>query len=212
MKPFIDIHNHHSPENVIGLRSYRLGVEDCKDASGPYSVGIHPWDVCKVECVPQLLADLGTMTCTAIGEIGLDKVCNADFTMQMEVFEQQVVIAHKRSLPIIIHCVKAQQSVANILANYPTPAVIFHGFIGSLQQAEQLWKNGYYLSFGFGTLRSSKTMEALRRCPAELLFLESDTTHNEPIDTLYEQVAQLRGVSTEELNANIHNNYNRIFK
>lgn len=211
MKPFVDIHTHGPLKGSVGLRSYRLGIEIPTEESGVYSLGIHPWDVCEVGNERQLLVDLHTMECSAIGEIGLDKVCGADFARQIEVFEQQLIIASNRNLPIVIHCVKAQQEVVDILAHYSTPAVIFHGFIGSPQQAEQLWQNGYHLSFGFGALKSPKTVEALRRCPTEQLFLESDTA-KEPTSLLYEEVAIARGVGVEELRESIYNNYNRIFK
>lgn len=211
MKPFVDIHTHGPLKGSVGLRSYRLGIERPTEESGVYSLGIHPWDVCRVENTQQLLADLHAAGCSAIGEIGLDKACGVDLARQLEVFEQQVVVACGRNLPIVIHCVKAQQEVVNVLTHYSTPSVIFHGFIGSIQQAEQLWQNGYYLSFGFGALKSPKTVEALRHCPTELLFLESDTS-KEPIKVLYEEVAIARGVSVEELRESIYNNYNRIFK
>jgi TatD DNase family protein len=164
-----------------------------------------------VENTQQLLADLHAAGCSAIGEIGLDKACGVDLARQLEVFEQQVVVACSRNLPIVIHCVKAQQEVVNVLTHYSTPSVIFHGFIGSPQQAEQLWQNGYYLSFGFGALKSPKTVNVLRHCPMEQLFLESDTA-KEPISLLDEQVAIARGVGVEELRESIYNNYNRIFK
>ncbi len=212
MKPFVDIHTHGSlDDDLVGLRSYRLGIESPTDGCGAYSLGIHPWDVCRVKNAQQLLVDLRTMNCSAIGEIGMDRVCDTDLGMQRELFEQQVNISTERNLPMIIHCVKAQQEVGNILAHYSTPAVIFHGFVGSLQQAEQLWKRGFHLSFGFGVLQSPKTQEALRHCPTELLFLESDTAQ-EPISALYERVAQLRGVDMEVLKRDIYNNYNRVFK
>lgn len=211
MKPFVDIHTHGPLKGSVGLRSYRLGIERPTEESGVYSLGIHPWDVCRVENTQQLLADLHTAGCVAIGEIGLDKACGVDLARQLEVFEKQAIVACSRNLPIVIHCVKSQQEVVNVLAHYSTPAVIFHGFIGSIQQAEQLWQNGYYLSFGFGALKSPKTVEALRHCPTELLFLESDTS-KEPIKVLYEEVAIARGVSVEELRESIYNNYNRIFK
>lgn len=211
MKQFVDIHTHGSLGEIVGLRSYRLGIERPAEESGVYSLGIHPWDVCRVENTQQLLADLHTAGCAAIGEIGLDKACGVDLARQLEVFEQQVVIASNRNLPIVIHCVKALQDVVDILAHYSTPFVIFHGFIGSIQQAEQLWERGYHLSFGFGALKSPKTVNVLRHCPEELLFLESDTA-KEPISLLYEEVAIARGVSVEELRESIYNNYNRIFK
>ena len=106
---------------------------------------------------------------------------------------------------------KAQQEVVNVLTHYSTPFVIFHGFIGSIQQAEQLWERGYHLSFGFGALKSPKTVNVLRHCPEELLFLESDTS-GESIGTLYEEVAILRGIGVERLKEIICSNYNRIFR
>lgn len=211
MKPFVDIHTHGSLGEIVGLRSYRLGIERPTEECGVYSLGVHPWDVCRVENTQQLLADLHTAGCAAIGEIGLDKACGVDLARQLEVFEQQVVVACSRNLPIVIHCVKAQQEVVNVLAHYSTPFVIFHGFIGSIQQAEQLWERGYHLSFGFGALKSPKTVNVLRHCPEELLFLESDAS-GESIGTLYEEVAILRGIGVERLKEIICSNYNRIFR
>lgn len=211
MKPFIDIHTHHPLGNNIGLCSYRFGVDYPIVQGERSSVGIHPWDAGRLDSRALALEALRGYDCAAIGEIGLDKACDVKFGEQCEVFEQQLIIASERTLPVIIHCVRAQQEVVDVLRRHPTLTVVFHGFIGSPQQMEQLVKHGYFISFGFGALGSPKTIDALRACPAERLFLESDTS-NSDIRSLYEAVADLRGVNVEQLTADIYDNYKRIFQ
>lgn len=212
MIPFVDIHTHLAlAEGTFGLISHRLGIEPTAGIGADCSVGIHPWDVEKVGAVEPLLRQMRSIPCRAIGEAGLDKACDADFSRQMKLFEKQVVIAAERNLPLIIHCVRAQSEILAILRHYPNlKAVIFHGFIGSPEQATKLTSRGYYISFGFGALRSPKTVNALRGCSGNALFLESDTTEDS-ISTLYEQVAEVRKVDIATLKREIYDNYIRIF-
>lgn len=210
--PFVDIHTHLAlAEGTVGLISHRLGIEPTAGLGAACSVGIHPWDVDRIEQVALQLEKLHTLPARAIGEAGLDRACDADFVRQKEIFERQVVIASERNLPLIIHCVSAQSEILAILRHYPNlKAAIFHGFIGSPDQASELTSRGYFLSFGFGALRSPKTVNALRACPSSALFLESDTTEDD-ISTLYEQVAEVRKVDIATLKREIYDNYIRIF-
>ena len=97
-----------------------------------------------------------------------------------------------------------------ILSEYDLRAVIFHGFIGSVQQAERAVSRGYYLSFGVGAFRSPKTLEALRLMPLDRLFVETDESEV-GIENVYERVAQARGVELEELKYKLEENYKKIF-
>lgn len=90
-------------------------------------------------------------------------------------------------------------------------AVIFHGFIGSPEQAARAIERGYYLSFGTRSSRSSKTIEALRLTPSERLFVETDDDPT-PIEEVYAVIASLREVSVEELQRTTHENYLRLFQ
>lgn len=65
----------------------------------------------------------------------------------------------------MLHCVRAFEPVMLELAAREPRAVIFHGFIGSPEQARRALEKGYYLSFGVRTFSSPKTMEALRETP-----------------------------------------------
>ena len=146
----------------------------------------------------------------AIGEIGLDYACEVDKERQIDLFEKQLQLAQELQVPVVLHCVKAFEDVMKILEKYTLRAVIFHGFIGSKEQAQRAIKKGYYLSFGDRTWLSPKTIEALRNTPLEQIFIETDEADT-TIDKQYLEVARVKGISLNELQQHILDNYNRIF-
>ena len=171
------------------------------------TVGIHPWrsldaDLSAVES--------GVAAADAVGEIGLDFACDVNRDIQERVFRAQLAQAEKRNLPVILHCVRAFEPIMKILAEYRLCAVIFHGFIGSVQQAKRAIDAGYYLSFGPNAFRSPKTIAALQSTPENRLFAETDDS-GEMIENVYSKIAQTRGISVKELKEIIENNYNKIF-
>ena len=89
-------------------------------------------------------------------------------------------------------------------------AVIFHGFIGSPEQARRALEKGYYLSFGVRTFSSPKTLEALRETPPGQLFLETDDSDT-GIEEVYAHAAAVRGTTVEALKRATTENYERIF-
>ena len=130
--------------------------------------------------------------------------------MQESLFRYQLAIAERLRKPVVLHCVKAFEPMMNILDEYELAAVIFHGFIGSPEQALQAVKAGYYLSFGHRTFASPKSIEALRQIPQNRLFVETDD-YDISIDEVYERVAGLLGVELENLEAIIEKNFETIF-
>ena len=101
--------------------------------------------------------------------------------------------------------------VIRVLAPHTLRAVIFHGFIGSSQQAAEAVKKGYYLSFGERTFRSPRTVEALRRTPVENLFAETDES-DVPIEEIYRRIARAKDLDPELLKCAIYRNYREIFE
>lgn len=88
--------------------------------------------------------------------------------------------------------------------------MIFHGFIGSPEQARQALAKGYCLSFGERTFASPKALAALRGTPLSQLFLETDDSPV-PIAEIYARAAEAKGVPEEVLQRAILDNYKRIF-
>ena len=152
--------------------------------------------------------------CDIIGETGLDYACEVDREAQKRLFREHLEAAIKANKPIVLHAVRAVDNILNILKDYSAlRGVIFHGFIGSWQQAERCIQRGYYLSFGARSLQSPKTREVISKMPHNLLFCETDAEHDKGnIEEVYREVAELRGVDIEGLITSIEENYNTIFR
>ena len=209
--PFVDVHTHNeAAAGVISLRSYVLGRDDIPAHAGFFSAGIHPWYAAQtdIECG---LEYLRAAPAAAIGEIGLDYRRGAERELQESVFRAQLKIAQMRNLPVVIHCVKAYNGILPLLKDYELPAVIFHGYTGSKEQAARLVKAGYYISFGQTSLGSPATVEALRSLPAENIFAETDESAL-PISDIYARMAAARNIETDELKSTIYSNFQRIFR
>lgn len=147
-----------------------------------YGLGIHPWYVGAQ--TPGVLARLHALLASepralvAIGECGLDLRSQVPQEGQVEMFEAQVRLAMEFDLPLIVHSVRANDSVAKILRRFkPARGGVIHAFGGSLQQAEAFWQLGFRLGIG-GVIsfdRANKTREAVRDMPLGALLLETDS-------------------------------------
>ena len=189
MSHFINIHTHTPTSRHIE----------------PQGVGIHPWQAAVQPFDPTMFqgAEL-------IGEIGLDYACYVDRQLQQDVFCKQLVLAKEMALPVVIHCVKAFEDVFKLLLKYNLEKAVFHGFIGSAEQAKIVVKKGYFLSFGFTAERSPRTLKALQKVPLANIFAETDTS-SRPIEEVYELICRIKGCSLEELASAIEDNYKKLF-
>ena len=171
------------------------------------TVGIHPWHALDddLSAIEPAVADVD-----AIGEIGLDYACDVPKEVQIALFRAQLALAERYEKAVVLHCVRAFEEVMKVLAEYRLKAVIFHGFIGSVEQAQRAIAQGFYLSFGERTFRSPKSIEAMRSIPLSQLFVETDESTT-PIEEIYAQLAELRGISVAELIAATEENFRRIF-
>ena len=173
----------------------------------PTSVGIHPWDAARgdLAAVRECIGEV-----QAIGEIGLDYL-HPDRESQMKVFEQQLQLAEAAGKPVVVHCVKAFEPAMALLKRFRLRAVVFHGFIGSPEQAARAVAKGYCLSFGLRSFASPRTVRALQSIPLERLFLETDDSPM-PVESVYQAAAHLLGMPLEALKRTIYANYTRIFE
>lgn len=171
------------------------------------TVGIHPWHALEADLST---VELAVAEVDAIGEIGLDFACDVPREVQMVIFRAQLAIAERHKKAVILHCVRAFEEVMKVLSEYRLHAVIFHGFIGSVEQAQRAVAQGFYLSFGERTFHSPKTIEAMRSTPLSHLFVETDESAT-PIEKIYDKIAALRGISVVELATATEENFNLIF-
>ena len=170
------------------------------------TAGIHPWHA--------HIGDLSEVTrrapeVDAIGEIGLDYACDISRETQMEVFRAQLAIAERFKRPVVLHCVRAFEDIIKEVERHRLKGVIFHGFIGSKEQAQRAVKQGFHLSFGERTFRSPKTIEAMLSTPLSSLFVETDESST-PIEEIYAKIAELRDISATELMQATEDNLRRL--
>ena len=144
-----------------------------------------------------------------VGEIGLDYL-RPDREAQLRIFEGQLRLAEAAGKPVVLHCVKAFEETMRLLKQFRLRAVIFHGFIGSPEQAARAVAAGYYLSFGPRSLRSPRTVRALGSIPTQRLFLETDDAPA-TIESVYATAARLLEMPLDRLKETIYNNYLHIF-
>ena len=191
--PYVNIHTH---------RPTGVDIE-------PSSIGLHPWDAGK----EPFNADdfiVRAAAVQAVGEIGLDFLRGGNRKQQEDVLRLQLKAAEMLCKPVILHCVKAFEPMIKIVKEYRLPAVVFHGFTGSPQQAARAVGEGYFLSFGERVIRSPKATESRRMTPDENLFLETDDAELGIAD-IYSFAAGVRGTTVETLQDVILKNYNKIF-
>ena len=191
MAKYIDIHTHNPREDVLS----------------PTMAGIHPWQAESGTELPDF------SQCDIIGETGLDYACKVDREAQKKLFIEHLEAAAKANKPVVLHTVRATEDVLKILKGYQAiRGVVMHGFIGSWQQAERCIERGYYLSFGERSLRSPKTREVIAKTPQNLLFCETDDNTDIAIEEIFKSVAEIRGITHEELLNIIEKNYKNLFR
>lgn len=155
-----------------------LSVCAAHDALYP-AIGLHPMflEQHQESDIEKLEYAINDSKPYAIGEIGLDyRDSVVDEGQQTFYFEQQVLLARKKELPVILHILKAHDQALKILRNNPVCGGTVHAFNGSLQQAEQYIELGFKLGFG-GMLtyeRSSKLRKLAAELPIESIVLETD--------------------------------------
>ncbi len=163
-----------------------------------------------------------------IGEAGLDFHYNlSPSDVQRKVFRRQIDIAKEFSKPLILHSREAEPEILSILeeASFDNP-VIFHCYTGNLSDAKEIIARGYYISIsGIVTFKKAEYLrEIVKMIPLERIFSETDSPYlspepyrgktNDPsrVKIVADRIADLKGVTPEELNLTIRSNLNSIRK
>ncbi|MBE7649237.1 TatD family hydrolase [Tenacibaculum finnmarkense] len=208
---FINIHTHtNSDENFSILNCY----PNSTDFNTPFSIGIHPWFINKNTIEDELIfikKKLLYKNCYAIGECGLDRLSEVNYTLQIAVFKEQINLSEEFKKPLIIHCVRSFQEIIQIKKELkPRQKWLIHGFHKNSQIATDLIKNGCFLSFGKALLYSEKLQEVFFTIPLDKIFLETDDAKID-IATVYEKASRIKNTSVKKIQENIHQNFNTLF-
>ncbi len=113
----------------------------------------------------------------AVGEIGLDGfVPGLDRAVQQRFYAQQLRLARRFGLPVILHVRRSADALLQGLRREPVAGGLAHAFNGSLQQAQDFLSRGFRLGFGGAMTheRALRIRALARELPAGALVIETD--------------------------------------
>lgn len=211
----INIHTHESSGNASVLEIVNQYPNSFNENVPHFSIGIHPWYInenswqAELEIIEEKLQ---FENCLALGECGLDKRRETSIEFQIEVFEAQLLLAQKYNMPVIIHCVAAFQELIALKQKLKiTIPLVIHGFSKSGELAEQLVKQGFYLSFGKYLIKNPELESVFSAIPNDRFFLETDTIE-EGIEQVYDLAAKYKNIDVVALQQIVTKNFNTVFK
>lgn len=197
------------------------------------SVGIHP---CNVTEQPKISAAEIIELCNAhkkiigIGETGLDYYHDTSaIDLQKISFLEHIKASQETDLPLIIHSRNADLDMMEILQseqqNKNFPALL-HCFSSSKELSKKALDLGMYISIaGIVTFKNAlELQEIVEFLPLESLLVETDSPYlapmphrgktNQPAFTKHvvEFIAELKGLSAEEVARQTTENFFKIFK
>lgn len=190
------------------------------------NLGIHPENVedYTKKDIEFIKNNLNNKKIIGIGEIGLDyHYTKENKEKQIKLFENQLQIAQKFNIPVVIHSREATQDTIDILKKYKLKGVI-HSFSGSLEVAKIYIKMGFLLGVnGVITFKNSNIKNIIKEVGLENIIIETDSPYLTPhpyrglknnpkyILEIANFLADLYDISLTELANITNNNIKRIF-
>ena len=193
------------------------------------TVGMHPHDAKDLEDeTVRIFRDLAAHPkVVALGEMGLDYYRNlSPHPIQKAAFERQLDLAEELDLPIVIHNRDAYHDILPILQTRRGKVRgVMHCFSGDVEIMYKSLALGFYIGIGGPvTYRKSEALqEVARKVPTNALLVETDCPwlapqfrrgkRNEPayVRATAEKVAELRGISLEEIGEITTRNFESLF-
>lgn len=194
------------------------------------SVGVHPdYEDIQEPTVDELIKLANHPKVIAIGETGLDYFrLTGDLEWQRTRFRTHIRAAIATGKPLVIHTRNSPEDTLRIMREENAQQVggVMHCFTESLDVALEAIALGFYISFsGIITFKNAQTIkEVAKHVPLDRILVETDSPYlaptpyrgktNQPsyVKHVAEEVANLRGISFDELAAATTENFFRLFK
>lgn len=202
-------------------------VEDLPNVS--MSCGLHPLYVAQNRVDYDELARIcGREDIVAVGETGLDYHYDKEHhRKQQESFARHIELANNLAKPLIIHTREAREDTIAMLKEGRAQQCrgVMHCFTENQWMAERALDLDFYISIsGIVTFASAGELrEVVRNVPLERLLIETDSPwlapvphrgkENQPayVSEVARCVAELKGVSVEEVAATTRSNFYTLF-
>lgn len=195
------------------------------------ALGLHPTSVGanykeELSVVQSLMA---TNDFVAVGEIGLDLYWSKEFlTEQEEALHVQIEWALQKGKPVILHTRDAFPEMERALKRYEGRGLraVFHGYSGDVDQYRRLEAMDCTFYYGIGgvvTFKKASLAEVVSEMSLSKIVLETDAPYLTPvpyrgkrnesgyIPLIAARIAEIKGVSLEEVAAATTKNANFLF-
>ncbi len=215
------------------ISSFEIVYNNLKNADNVYhAIGVSPSDVLNPgdDWRENIMKVIQLERVVAIGETGLDyyrKFGNKD--AQVELFIQQLELAEKCKLPVIIHNRNAGKDVLEILREkMPSRGAVLHCYSEDWEYAQQALKLPLYISFAGNITYKNKNARTLldtaQQIPLERMLIESESPfmspeplrdqRNRPVNLpkIVSFIAELREQSVEEIAEATYQNAATLFQ
>ena len=196
------------------------------------AVGVHPSDI---ECLnEETFAWLREQTSwektVAVGEIGLDYYWDKEEAVQEKQrywFARQLQLARETKLPVIIHSRDAAADTLQVMKEAHAEEIpgVIHCYSYTKEMALEFIRMGYYIGVGgVVTFKNArKLVETVEAIPLDRILLETDCPYMAPVPHrgkrcdssmlihTAERMAEIKGISTEEMIDIAKKNAERLF-
>lgn len=173
---------------VIGMddKTNKIAIDLASNYEMLYaSVGIHPSYVNDPFDFNHLEADLKKHKVVAVGECGIDLYWQKEnLTLQKKVFHEQILLAIKYNLPLIIHTRNSFSECYEVLKPYKGQVKgVFHCFSSSIEDAYKAIDLGFYLGVD-GPItykKNNELVEIVQKIDLKHWLIETDSPYLSPV-------------------------------
>ncbi|MGN1012358.1 MAG: TatD family hydrolase [Clostridia bacterium] len=218
--------------NVIGYNvdSSLKAIELSNMYNEIYSViGIHPSDVgkCSVEEIERIYNENNNGKIVAIGEIGLDYYWVKDNKEeQKKLFIDQIELANRLKLPIVVHSRDASLDTYLTLKEHPAKyGTLLHCFSPTEDLVRLVLENGYMVAFGGNITynRAKSFQKYMDMIPIEQIVIETDAPYLPPeplrgtinssknLPIVLNKLAEYKKIDVEKLSEIVYRNSLEFF-
>lgn len=220
------------------IESSKYALEIAKKYNWMYTIsGISPNDIPEdgiglanqlQELESFIHKNLNSRKIVAIGEIGLDYYWNKEnIELQKKAFIEQIDLANKFNLPIVIHTREAVMDTLDVLKKHTVARKgVFHCCPLNRELVKEALKLGFYISFaGPVTFKNAKNAnEIIEMVPIDRILIETDSPYLSPepnrgkrndsrnVKFIAEKIASVKQTSLEEIAEVTFSNACKIFE
>ncbi len=199
-----------------------------------WAAGWHPWSVPTAEDRSsdeiarqlEIALDESSVPPVALGECGLDRKKGGELSRQIRFLLGHFRPAREREIPLVLHCVGCFDCLIALMDEHALPPSIVHSYAGAPELAHELVRRGHYIGISGAVCdpRAKRLRRTVAALPLDRLLIETDAPSQTPVMhrpapnepawlvSVARAVAEIRGITLEELAHASHENALRVLR